>query len=63
MRNLHVQASDWQPCMPREAIAMPEGEALLALECCLYQHPQGPCWCYQRLAVERAGEVFYYLYA
>lgn len=63
MRNLHVQASDWQRCMPQEAFAMPEGEALLALECCQYQHPQGSDWRYQRLAVERDGEILYYLYA
>lgn len=58
MRNLKIQASEWQACLPDMAFDLPAGERLLALECCQYRD-----WYYQRLAVERAGEVFHYLYA
>ncbi len=58
MRNLKVLASDWQTCLPAEPYRLPEGEQLLALECCRFEN-----WCYQRLALWRSGEVFHYLYA
>lgn len=58
MRNLKVLASAWQNCQPDESFALPDGEQLLALECCEYED-----WRYQRLALTRSGEMFQYLYA
>ncbi|PSL13205.1 hypothetical protein CLV44_11334 [Marinobacterium halophilum] len=58
MRNLSISATPWQACLPDQPVELPAGEQLLALECCEYEH-----WQYQRLALARAGEAFYYLYA
>ncbi len=58
MRNLKVQASEWQDCVPSAAFVMPDDEQLQALECCSHKD-----WRYQRLTLKRSGELFCYLYA
>ncbi|MBA4501185.1 hypothetical protein [Marinobacterium marinum] len=58
MRNLEVLASQWCVCLPDESFELAVDEQLLTLECCRYEG-----WRYQRLALQRGDETFYYLYA
>lgn len=58
MRNLSIKTSEWVACPPSEAFTLPAQEQLLTLECA-----HSNSFNYQRLAVRRSEEVFWYLYA
>jgi len=58
MRNLNIQASAWVDCRPEAVVTTSHGETVLALECA-----ESEAFHYQCLGIERAGEVFWYLYA
>jgi hypothetical protein len=58
MRNLTIQATDWVSCLPDASCELPNQERLLTLECA-----RSDQFYYQRLALTRGAEVFWYLYA
>jgi len=58
MRNLRIQATDWVACIPGESFVLPNREQLQALECA-----RSDSFHYQRLAIRRDEEMFWYLYA